>query len=85
MSNPRLPLRWVADKKTDKEKKDFFESLTNNRFVLGRLKDILLEDLEALEKQGVSDYDSPSWAYKQADLNGQKRQIQRVLDLLSFI
>jgi len=80
-----MHLRWVDNLKTEKERQSFFDTLKNNRFVLKRLKEILEEELGKLNKLSESSYDSPSWAYLQADINGQKRQITRVLDLLSFL
>lgn len=81
----KLPLRWVDNLKTPKERTEFFDVLKNNRYVLKRLKEILSEDLSKMDTPSATDYDSPSWAYKQADLIGQKRQLQKVLDLLSFL
>jgi len=81
----KLPLRWVDNLKKPEDRNSFFDTLKNNRFVLKRLKEILEEEMEKLGSFSNADYDSPSWAYKQADLIGQKRQLQKVLDLLSFI
>lgn len=81
----RLPLRWVDNLKNQKDKDSFFETLTNSRFILGRLKTILIEDLEALERLEGLDFDSPAWPYKQAELIGQKKQLKKALTLLSFL
>lgn len=81
----RVSLKWVEHLKTEKEKQDFFDVLKNNRYVLLRLKEVMEEDLKKLNSESLSDYKDPSWAFRQADVNGQKRQIRKVLDLLSFI
>jgi len=44
------------------------------------LKEILENDFE----ESVPDYTSPSWAYKQADVNGANRKLQQILKLLTI-
>lgn len=43
---------------------------------------------EILHKEFVDaptpDYDSPSWAYKQADINGANRMLRRVLSIIDL-
>lgn len=85
MSN--LQMVWTRHLKDPKKKKDFEQYLRNDTLVLGRLQEILKErykDLEYSEERD-SDYDSPSWAYKQAHRNGYKTALNFVNDLLKFL
>lgn len=69
----------------DKQAKANFESLVgNSTIVLNRLHDILMEEEQALlaEEASTSDYDSPSWAYKQAHRNGKRAALAHIKRLL---
>lgn len=44
----------------------------------------LTEVLEGLLKETAPDYDSPSWAYKQADQNGYNQAIRSVINLIKL-
>lgn len=78
---------WTRHLKTPKEIEDFESTLKRSSFILGRLKTLLKEWQEELERQEgkVEDYDSPSWAFKQASRNGEKHQLRKVQDLLAFL
>lgn len=60
--------------------------VNKSRPILDILKDILEYELKCLESKKLSEqeYDKPSWAYYQADLNGSKRVYQKILDLVSI-
>lgn len=63
---------WTKHLKTEEEKQRFTNSVLGSKTVLTRLKDILKEiedDQEKIERD-TRIYESPSWAYKQAHLNG---------------
>lgn len=51
-----------------------------------KFKDYLEKQLEDIRKSrlGKSQYDKPSWAYLQADLNGKESEILRLLNLLTI-
>lgn len=70
-----------------KEQASFEETLYNSRFILSRLKTILKEDMEALNRAEVSttDFDNPNWTYKQASRLGEKARLSKVLHLLEFL
>ena len=73
--------------------KDAKEKLTKTLYAsydmvaLVRLKKVLLRRLDELENKETSTevYNNPNWASVQADLNGAKREIKRVLSLLDFV
>ena len=73
---------WLKDCKTKKEKEAVNQVLQSNRESLDRLKEILEPMLKDITP--AADYDSPSWAYKQADRNGFNRAVTTVLDLINL-
>lgn len=79
--------RWTQQLKSPEEKEKFLSALLNDTLVLGRLRDIIEEDIAALSRREVrsDSYDSPAWAYKQAHLNGVKQALYGLRDLLSFL
>lgn len=78
---------WTDNLKDPDEKERFEQALRNDTLVLGRLQEILDIKLTELESQEIklADYDSPSWAAKQAHRNGYKAGVKFVEDLLSFL
>lgn len=88
LTSDRKPsTRWTQQLKTTDEKERFLQALKNDTLVLGRLREILEEDIAALSRREVrmDSYDSPSWAYRQAHLNGVAQTLQGLRDLLSFL
>lgn len=83
----RISMHWVKDLKDPKAKEDFERQLRNDGVVLGKLKEIIEELMSQLETKelDIEDFDSPSWALKQASRLGEKRGLKTVRDLLLFI
>jgi len=80
----RTPLLWTQHCKDEKEKEALLFILQNNRVLIDRLL-LILEKFEAEEDVlTTQDYDSPSWAYKQADRNGAVRSLRKVKKLFDF-
>ena len=73
---------WFKDCKSKKQKESVAQVLQSNRESLDRLKEILEPMLK--DTTSAADYDSPSWAYKQADRNGFNRAVTTVLDLINL-
>lgn len=73
---------WFQKCKTKEEKESVKQSIMSQREPLDRLKEIL----EPMLKDTVpsTDYDSPSWAYKQADRNGFNRALTTVLEMINL-
>ncbi len=72
---------WTKD-----EDKDFPVAIKNNP-VLRKFHKLLSKRLEDLNSELISEEDlsDPSWAYKQAYLNGRKAELQQILKgLLGF-
>lgn len=82
----QLSLEWT--KGCDPQKKEQLEiSIRNSTTALGRLYEIIAEreaELTRAECQ-VSDYDTPNWAVRQAHRNGERSQLRKLRDLLSFL
>ena len=73
---------WFKDCKSKKQKEAVAQVLQSNRESLDRLKEILEPMLK--DTTPAADYDSPSWAYKQAERNGFNRAVTTVLDLINL-
>lgn len=78
-----IPIVWVSHLKTEKEKEEFKQSIVSS-VALRRMKEILEQRLEVIESS-ETDYDCPSWAYKQAHFNGRREELKDLLRLLAFI
>ena len=74
---------WHSHLKNEKEKKDFIEYVRNSEKVLDRLKEIVYNAVKESEVK-ANDYDSPSWAYRQAHSNGIGEAVDKMLKVLSI-
>lgn len=63
------------------EQEDFKKTVLASQVVVDRLKEMCYNKIKNEE---VSDYDTPSWAYKQADRNGYVRAYKELITLLTF-
>jgi hypothetical protein len=73
---------WFSHLSKD-EQADFKEFVKNSQKVLDRLSEILYNRVNDQEVVSTEDYDSPSWAYKQADRNGYLRALREIQTLLN--
>ena len=73
---------WFKDCKTKEEKDKVRQVLFSNKDGFDRLKEILEPMLK--EALPTADYDSPSWAYKEADRIGYNRALNQVLDIITL-
>jgi len=83
-----LSIDWLKNLDTPEKKQSFalrIRSLQND-IVFMRLIEILKEKRASLLRgpSSLDEYDSPSWAHKQADINGQIRSINYVLELIDL-
>ena len=76
--------RWSSHIK-DKEKRKTFEAQVRSAStVLGRLTEIIDSKIDTLDCPSQTDYTEASWAYLQADRNGQLRsllELRKLTDL----
>lgn len=77
---------WTKHLRDDKERKDFITVLENSSLVLNRLKDILMEEIEVLDRQEgtIDDFKDPAWTHKQAFRNGDRARLRKLLDLITI-
>ena len=68
--------------KTKESKGQVKQPLCSNRESRLRLESMLESMLK--ETPSSADYDSPSWAYKQADRIGYNRALNQVLDIINL-
>jgi hypothetical protein len=73
---------WFKSCKTKEDKDALRQSIISNRASLEALEGILESMLK--EAPATDDYESPSWAYKQADRIGYNRALNQVLDLINL-
>jgi hypothetical protein len=70
-----------------KNREGFEQALRNAPIVIRQLLALLdrwESDLDTQESK-ISDYDTPSWAMKQAHRNGDRSRIRKLRDLLGFL
>jgi len=89
MSEDRLLTDWFVGATSEEDKTKFEQAILNS----GRdrtwkhLVTLINRKMSALDRTEVSqdNYDTGSWAYKQAHLNGNKEAYKYLLALLSFV
>jgi hypothetical protein len=76
-------LDWVKDIRDPVEKENFKKFLLGNEKLLDKLSKIVHNYIRESEYK-TTDYDSASWAYKQAHANGEKAAFEKILKLLDL-
>jgi len=76
-----MKLSWFNNLPKDKQE-DFKKQVRSARDVLERLEQILQE--KKTEVVLSTDYDNPSWAFRQADRNGYDRALTEVINLINM-
>ncbi len=83
-----LPTPWIRHlSQQDRDAvKNFEGAVRNSTVALDRLRTILQEDLESLDRAETSDkqFEDPNWSHKQAFCNGQRSKLRSLLTLLTF-
>lgn len=81
-----MQVKWLKGAKTPEAKKQRKQMIIANRDILDLLKDILTDDLNNLEDNELKAdvYNVSNWAYQQADSNGAKRALKKVIDLITI-
>jgi hypothetical protein len=81
-----ISTEWIRGLPKD-EQEDFEKSLRHSTVVLSRLVALLDEQLKNLDRieNSVEVYDSPSWAYKQAHINGERSRLTKIRQLFNFL
>lgn len=63
------------------QQEDFKKLVLGSHKVLDRLSEICYNVIQSGVQTAKADYESPSWAYKQADLNGYLRAYREIMAL----
>ena len=82
---PRSPsnlYKEILFRGLDDKTKEEWKRLLNHSAMIDRMIEIVKEWIREAESTPMDDYDSPSWAYKQADRNGRVRSLKQVLSIL---
>ncbi len=77
----KVKLVWLSHIQDKEEKERFKQAILSRQDIWDRLKHIVEDRVEAKEMH-FDDYDSPSWAYKQAHANGYKEALLELYDIL---
>jgi hypothetical protein len=72
-------LAGISGEELDKFKKEVY----NSKNVLDKCIQILYNIKESKGEVRELDYDTPSWAFKQAHLNGEMEGLQKAIELLT--
>ena len=73
----KLNTRWFTGVE-DSERASREELIRNSRTVLATLTDTIDREIAALSNTTNDDYETPAWACKQADRNGQIRALKKL-------
>lgn len=78
--------KWTKHLSNDQEKEQLRKTVLASRTALDRLKQLIAEELGALDNQegSLADYDSPAWSHKQAHRNGERGFAKKILELITF-
>lgn len=74
--------KWFSNCKNEGEKREMKVSLLSAGPVLKRLREIVEAKDSAATNCTSADYDCPSWAYKQAHLNGYREAMREIIKYL---
>lgn len=91
-SNPQKKLRSDTPRLiwkkycTDESEVEYIQGILNDNTFGKIFSEILKDLLESEEKaeSSLTQYESPSWSYLQADRNGSKRTIRRLKSILNL-
>lgn len=76
-----MKLTWVSHLPKDQQE-GFKKQINSAQDILERLQQILEDKRTKVVLS--TDYDNPSWAYKQADRNGYDRALTEVINLINM-
>lgn len=79
-----MQIKWYSHLKNKQEQDEFKKYIINSGKVLDRIHDLCYNMIKDSENVSSTDYDSPSWAFKQADRNGYLRAYQEMIDLVKI-
>jgi hypothetical protein len=78
-----MQIQWFSHLKTKSEQEEFKKIVLGSQKVLDRAKEVCYNMIKSGERS-VLDYDSPSWAYRQAHDNGRQEAFKEIIKFLSL-
>ena len=79
-----IKTEWLKGVNDPKEREKEKKIIENSNFLLDKLKEICYNKLEELDHVTKIDYDNPSWACKQAHINGEKQAYRSIIELCTI-
>jgi len=79
-----LSLTWTKHLKGEEERQKLEQTIRASTTIVTRLQQILEDEERTLDKTST-DFENPSWAYRQAFILGQKDALRKIKDLIDFI
>lgn len=82
-----LPALWLASAHGPDEKEALENTLKSSRTALRVLREMVKGRLAALEmdETSIETYESPSWGFRQAHLNGKRDAYKELIGLVRWI
>ena len=80
-----VSVQWLKHLRTEEDRKEFTQYVMGCPQLLEVLENLSNEKIEISQKSVAADYDSPAWAYRQADKVGYERAWREVLELTKLI
>lgn len=81
MSKTRVASLWTRSAKTQEQKEELRLNLAAAEPIMQILDSFVEAKLDRAER-GDADYNDAAWAYKAADLNGYRRALEEMRDLI---
>lgn len=78
--------QWTSHLEKPEDKERFEQTIQSSKPTLDRLKTILLEQEEMIEREelNIHLYDNPNWAARQAFRNGQRKAVRELFKLVDL-
>lgn len=82
----KFSTRWIKHLKENKQREEFMLNLVAAKTVLNRLSELIKEDIKASQSGSLTKdkYESPNWAYLQADKVGEQRALNKILKIIDI-
>lgn len=79
-----MRVEWFSDIPNKEKQEEFKKTVVGSKKVLDKAIAICYNKIRVGERSKKADYDSPSWAYQQADQLGYNRALYDIIDLLTI-
>jgi hypothetical protein len=87
MDKLNITEEWFYEAREGQERQQRYDTVASNYKSLEVLYGLLERRKELLVRKQMDqkNYELPSWAYLQADINGQIKQVTELMNLLKFV